>query len=96
MNLSRLATPKVVLDVDNIRIGQATCISGAPGARPVNIHCNVTNDAIVDKYVWERNGVILSFPSTQMSIPVTQQGAYKCTASNVCGSSSDISQILRK
>ena len=29
--------------------------------------------------------VILNCPSTQMGIPVTQMGAYKCTASNVYG-----------
>ena len=94
MNASRLATPKVVLNVDRIRIGQSTCISGAPGAQPINIDCNVTNNVIVDEFVWQRNGVNLNFPSNQMSIPVTQTGTYRCTASNICGSSFDISQIL--
>ena len=96
VNASRIATPKVALNVDNIRIGQSTCISGAPDARPINIDCNVTNNVIVDEYVWQRNGVNLNFPPTQMSIPVTRTGAYKCTASNVCGSSCDISQIFCK
>ena len=32
-----------------------------------------------------KDGVILNYPSTQMSVPVTQMGAYKCTACNVCG-----------
>ena len=90
------STPMVVFNVDKIRIGQSTYISGAPSARPITIDCNVTNNVEVNKYVWERNSVILNFPSTQRSITVTQTGAYKCTASNVCGSSYDISLILCK
>ena len=96
VNASRIATPMVVLNVDKIRIGQSTCISGAPGARPVTIDCNVTNNVQVDRYVWQRNGMTLNYPTTQMSIPASQTGSYKCTASNVCGSSFDISQILCK
>ena len=53
VNSTRLATPMVVLNVDNIRIGQSTCISGAQSARPITIHCNVTNNVTVDKYVWK-------------------------------------------
>ena len=96
MNSTRLATPMIVLNVNNIRIGQSTCISGAPGAQPVTIDCNVINNVTVDKYVWQKNGVDLNYPSNQMSISVNRIGSYKCTASNVCGSTFDISQILCK
>ena len=32
-----------------------------------------------------KDGVILNYPSTQMSVHVTQMAAYKCIACNVCG-----------